>query len=76
MKIGDLFLLCNVTDKTIVSKVLANRLKVVLPELIDSDQTCSVPRRTILNNYHSHRNLVDHAFKRKQNSVSFEKNYH
>ena len=52
-------LLC--TDYEIISKVLANRLKLVLEDLIDLDQTCSIPGRTILDNCHLIRNLIDYA---------------
>ena len=41
-------LLC--TDYKILTKVLANRLKNILPQIISKEQTCSIPSRTIFNN--------------------------
>ena len=41
-------LLC--IDYKILTKILANRLKHVLPNIISKEQTCSIPNRTILNN--------------------------
>ena len=34
----------------ILTKLLANRLKKILPQVISEEQTCSVPQRTIFNN--------------------------
>ena len=41
-------LLCN--DYKILTKILANRIKTILPEVISEEQTCSIPTRTIFNN--------------------------
>ena len=41
-------LLC--TDYKILTKILANRLKQIMPQVISQEQNCSVPQRTIFNN--------------------------
>ena len=41
-------LLCN--DYKILTKILANGIKTILPEIISEEQTCSIPTRTIFNN--------------------------
>ena len=41
-------LLCN--DYKILTKILANRIKTILPEIISEEQICSIPTRTIFNN--------------------------
>ena len=48
-------------DYKIISKVLANRLRKVLSHIVHSDQTCSVPGRTIMDNLHLLRNIVDYC---------------
>ena len=49
-------LLC--TDYKIFSKVLSNRLKATLPEIIHPDQTYTVPGRNIFNNLHLMRDCI------------------
>ena len=43
-----IFLLC--VDYKILTKILSNRLKTILPHIILEEQNCSVPQRTIFNN--------------------------
>ena len=47
-------------DYKIVSKVLSFRLCKVLDSIIDPDQTCSVPGRTIASNLHTLRDILDY----------------
>ena len=49
-------LLC--TDYKIVSKAIANRLKTVMGTIIDEDQTCCVPGRSIFENLYLIRDLI------------------
>ena len=44
-----------------MSKVLSNRLKVVLHAIIHPDQTCSVPGRSIIDNLHLLRDITDYT---------------
>ena len=46
-------------DYKIVAKCLANRAKKVLPMIIHPDQSCSIPKRTITDNCHLLRNVID-----------------
>ena len=48
------------TDVKIITKVLAMRLKKVLPSLIDHSQTC-VPGRNITKNVHTLQDLIKYA---------------
>ena len=48
-------------DYKIVSKALCNRLKRVIGEVISPDQTCGVPGRSIIDNCHLYRNVVDYV---------------
>jgi len=49
------------TDYKIISKALANRLKGVVGSVVHSDQTCAIPGRSIADNLHLIRNVVDYA---------------
>ena len=51
-----IFLLC--TDYKILTKILANRLKQVLPDTISKEQNCSVLQQTIFNNLLLIRDLI------------------
>jgi exonuclease III len=48
-------------DYKIISKVLATRLSSVLEHVINLDQTCGVPGRTISDNLHLIRNVIDYV---------------
>ena len=47
-------------DYKIASKVLSSRLSKVLDSMIDPDQTCSIPGRTISSNLHTLRDILDY----------------
>jgi hypothetical protein len=49
------------TDYKILSKVLTLRLRKIIVEIIHPDQTCSIPGRTIQDNVHLIRNLVEYT---------------
>ena len=57
-------LLC--TDYKILTKILANRLKQVLPEIISEEQNCSIPNRTIFNNLFLIRDIITYTKEKKQ----------
>ena len=48
------------TDYKIITKILSNRLRNFLPMLIHRDQSCSVKNRSIQDNCHYIRDIVDH----------------
>ena len=48
-------------DYKILSKTLSSRLSKVLEEIIHPDQTCSIPGRTIQDNLHLIRNLIEYS---------------
>jgi len=52
-------------DYKILSKVLANRLKLIIAECVHSDQTCSIPGRSIHDNLHLVRNVIDYCNDKK-----------
>ena len=56
-------LLC--TDYKILTKILANRLKQILPDIISQEQNCSIPQRTIFNNLFIIRDLIKYQKKKK-----------
>ena len=49
------------TDVKILSKVLCNRLKKVIGSIVQKDQTCGIPGRSITDNLHLIRNVVDYV---------------
>ena len=57
-------LLC--TDYKILTKILANRLKQILPDIISQEQNCSIPQRTIFNNLFLIRDLTKYQKEKKQ----------
>ena len=48
-------------DYKILSKVLSMRLRAVIGDIVHSDQTCSIPGRSILDNVHLIRNLIEYT---------------
>ena len=59
-------LLC--TDYKILTKILANRLKQILPNIISQEQNCTIPGRTIFNNLFLTRDLIKYS---KEKTPSF-----
>ena len=49
------------TDYKICTKVLANRLRQVLPRIINKDQTCGIPDRSIYENLFLLRDTIDYV---------------
>lgn len=47
-------------DRKILSKIIANRLSSILPNIIGISQTCSIKGRTIFDNIHLIRNVFDY----------------
>ena len=56
-------------DYKICSKALANRLAKVLSSIINEDQTCSVPGRTIFHNLALFRDVLDHVNTTNETSI-------
>ena len=48
-------------DYKILSKVLTMRLRSILSDIVNTDQTCSIPGRTIQDNVHLIRNLIEYT---------------
>ena len=48
-------------DYKIISKVLSKRLSNVIKNIVNIDQTCAVPGRSILDNVHLLRNIIDYV---------------
>ena len=59
-------LLC--VDYEILTKILANRLTHILPEIISEEQNCSIPNRTIFNNLLLIRDIIRYT-KEKDNDL-------
>lgn len=57
-------------DYKLISKTITNRVKKVLEFIINPDQTCAVPGRTIFNNLHLMRNIIDYC-EQKQLPLAF-----
>ena len=57
-------------DYKIISKILTSRLSRVLPKIINTDQTCAVKGRSIFDNLHLIRNVIDYI-DQKNLPVSF-----
>ncbi|CAF1549755.1 unnamed protein product [Didymodactylos carnosus] len=53
-------------DYKIISKVLAQRLKLVMEKVVHPDQTCSVPNRTLQDNIHLARSLIRYHRQRRE----------
>ena len=52
-------LLC--IDYKILTKIVANRLKYILPDIISTEQNCSIPNRTIFDNLFLIREIISYA---------------
>ena len=52
-------LLC--TDYKLITKVIANRIKRVLPSIIHQDQTCTIPGRSIYDNLSLTRDIISYT---------------
>ena len=57
--------LMNIDDK-ILSKVLNNQLRKAIVHIINEDQTCSIPSRSIRDNIHLIRSLNEYHARRKE----------
>ena len=57
------------TDYKIISKILTFRLKTVIHNIVNIDQTCAVPGRSILDNCYLLRNIINYAGHKKINTL-------
>lgn len=55
-------------DYKLISKVIINRVKKVLEYIVHPVQTCSVPGRSIFDNLHLMRNIIDYCEQKQQTS--------
>ena len=55
-------LLC--VDYKMLTKILANRLKYILPDIISTEQNCSIPNRTIFDNLFLIRDIISYTKKK------------
>ena len=62
-------LLC--VDYKIIAKALALRLQPVLAEIINPDQTCGIPGRSINDNIWMLRDLIDYATEKQEPAIRF-----
>ena len=58
------------TDRKMVSKIISTRLRNVIPKIIGINQTCSIKGRSIFDNLHLHRNVMEYI-EQKQLQVIF-----
>ena len=56
-------------DYKICSKALTNRLALVLPKIIDTDRTCSIPGRSIFNNLNLIHHVLDYIGKTSETGI-------
>ena len=56
-------------DYKIAAKVIATRLKPVLHRVINEDQTCGIPGRSIYKNIFKLRDIVHHTNKNKHQAI-------
>ena len=63
-------LLC--VDYKILTKILANRLKKILPQIISEEQNCSIPQRTKFNNVFLIRDAIRLTKKKTQTSIFYK----
>ena len=57
-------LLC--TDYKVLTKILSNRLKQILPNIISQEQNCTIPEQTIFNNLFLTRDLITFSKEKKK----------